>query len=143
MAQAEGVSGSLALCVIDSVQSIGVNYASGGRVIDGYRAYRTECHGEATTDGTPDLIATFDQLGCVDGWIERIGNRNRTFSRSLAPLKAEVIHEAAKALDGADVQTAEDFRKAIAEHAQELKTIWLNLPSQRSGISWRHLQMMA
>jgi hypothetical protein len=43
--------GSLALCVVDSVQSTGVTYSSVEKVVARYRAYRRDRDGDPNTDG--------------------------------------------------------------------------------------------
>ncbi|WP_260508824.1 hypothetical protein [Mycolicibacterium farcinogenes] len=55
-----GYRDGLALCVIDSVQSTGVKYASVEKVLDRYRAYRRQQGGEPATDGTAELLASLD-----------------------------------------------------------------------------------
>lgn len=57
-----GYRDGLALCVIDSVQSTGVNYTSTGKVLDRYRAYRRAQGAHPTADGAVELLATFDDL---------------------------------------------------------------------------------
>ena len=58
-----GYPDSLALCIVDSVQSTGVTYTSTANVIDRYRTYRTRRGGDANKDSAEDLAATFVDLG--------------------------------------------------------------------------------
>ncbi len=52
------------------VQSTSVKYASVGKVIDRYRAYRLGQGCEPNSDGVPDLMTTFDELGGPDSWAQ-------------------------------------------------------------------------
>jgi hypothetical protein len=72
----KGYPNSLALCIVDSVQSTGVTYTSVERVVARYRAYRWDRGGDPTTDGTVELLATFTETDGPDGWAKRIGTRN-------------------------------------------------------------------
>lgn len=131
---------SLALCVINSIQSMGVRFGSVRRVVARYDSARP---GLAATDGAYELAATFGERGGVDCWVRDIGNRHRTSSRPGAPLKAEVILEAATMLQAAAVQSTRDLRALGTERLAEVKAGWLALPGQHSGISWRYLLMLA
>lgn len=66
-----GYPDGLALCVIDSIQSVGVR-CSVENVVQRYRGFQGN---DAATDGMPELSRTFASLG-VDGWVQRIGTRN-------------------------------------------------------------------
>lgn len=131
-----GYPQSLALCIIDSIQSIGVRYRSVENVVRKYRDYRGV--DRANRDGAPDLLGVFEHLG-VDGFMKTIGNAHRTSSRN-GVLKAEVIREAATLLV-ADAPTIDEFRQRA--HDDDLKSQWLALSGQGSGISWRYALMLA
>jgi hypothetical protein len=135
-----GYPDSLALCVIDSIQSLGVRYSTVEHVVQRYRAARP---GAADTDGPAELLATFDGLGGVDGWAGDIGNRNRTSTQPGAPLKASAIKEAASFLARAGVSSPVALRALGPEQLAEVKAGWLRVPGQRSGISWRYFLMLA
>lgn len=92
-----GYRNGLALCVIDSVQSTGVNYTSVGKVLDRYRTYRHAQGADPAADGVVELLATFDELAGTEAWASRIGTRNRTSTRG-GILKAEAIRDAARVL---------------------------------------------
>lgn len=132
-----GYPGSLALCVVDSIQSTGINYGAVKRVVRAYRSHRGQA---AETDGAPELAATFTHLG-EDEWANRIGTRNRTYARLYAPLKAHVIHAAAVMLTHRGVHTAADFRGAA--HDTALRKAWTALPSQSSAVTWHYAHMLA
>ena len=135
-----GYPDSLALCVIDSIQSLGVRYSTVEHVVQRYRAARP---GAADTDGPAELLSTFDDSGVVDGWARDIGNRNRTSTQPGAPLKALAIKEAASVVERAGVSSPEALRALGPEQLAEVKAGWLRVSGQRSGISWRYFLMLA
>ncbi len=135
-----GYPDSLALCIIDSIQSLGVRYSTVEHVVQRYRAARP---GAAATDGPDELLSTFDERDGVDRWAQDIGNRNRTSTQPGAPLKASAIRGAASFIEGAGVATPAALRALGPEQLALLKAGWIRLPGQRSGISWRYFLMLA
>jgi hypothetical protein len=140
---ARWVSRCAGLCVIDSIQSIGQKYGGVKSVVRRYRDFRASQGGDAEMDGAVELAATFEELGGVDGWASKIGTHNRVYSRSEAPLKAAVILDAANLLIHEEVLSTKDLLSLSSEDREDLKRLWLGLRSQRSGISWRYLLMLA
>ena len=134
-----GYPDSLALCVIDSIQSIGIHYTNVTNVVARYREQRPS----AGTDGAPELEQSFLDLSGVNGWVEAIGTRHPTSTTPGAPLKASVILEAARLLQDAEVSETATLRDLTDEELASLKSEWLRLPGQRSGISWRYLLMLS
>lgn len=105
-----GYPDSLALCIIDAIQSLGVRYVSVEHVLQRYRAARP---GAADTDGPAELRSTFDERGSVDRWVQDIGNRNRTSTQPGAPLKAVAIGEAALFLEQATITSPAGLRTRL------------------------------
>lgn len=140
----KGYRDSLALCVVDSVQSTGVTYSSVGNVLDRYRAYRREQGGEPATDGAAELLATFDQLDGPDAWAARIGTRNRTSTRG-GILKAEAIRDATRVLAVEGLDTAGALRAAAGDEVrlELVRKAWCTVKGQRSGVTWRYVLMLA
>ena len=139
-----GYRDGLALCVIDSVQSTGLNYTSVGKVLDRYRTYRRAQGGDPATDGVVELLATFDELGGTHAWASRIGTRNRTSTRG-GILKAEAIRDAARVLTANAIDTTAALR-AVADDDKRLEQVrkaWCAVKGQRSGITWRYVLMLA
>jgi hypothetical protein len=135
---------SLAEAIIDSIWSERVRYTNVVEVVGRYRDFRASQGGDADKDGAPELAASFD-IG-LDAWIERIGNRQRVFSRDDAPYKAEVVRQAAEAALAAGVATVADLARGLAQETdqcEELRRRWLALPSQGSGMSWGRLALAA
>jgi len=145
-----GYPTSLALCVIDSIQSTGPHYTSVMNVVSRYRGYRLGQGGNAYTDGAQALLTTFDELNgpemTTDGWADTIGNHNRTYQRKQAPLKSVAIRQAAQRLAEAGVDSTDQLR-LIAEtdptRFEQLHVAWLSVVSQSSGITWDYFLMLA
>lgn len=141
----DGYPDSLALCIVDSVQSTMVRYPTVVKVLRNYRAYRREQGGNPNTDSAVDLAATFAELKGHEAWAERIGNGNRTSTHKGAPLKAYAIEAEANGMIGVGVATAQDLRTA-AEDPDELARVrkeWLKVPGQGRGVTWHYVQMLA
>jgi hypothetical protein len=141
----DGYPDSLALCIVDSVQSTMVKYPTVEKVLRNYRAYRREHGGDPNTDSAVDLAATFDQLKGHEAWAQRIGNGNRTSTHKGAPLKAYAIEAEATAMIGIEVITAQDLRTA-AEDPDELARVkkeWLKVTGQGPGVTLHYVQMLA
>lgn len=141
----DGYPDSLALCIVDSVQSTMVRYSTVEQVLRNYRTYRREHGGDPNTDSAADLAATFKELKGHMAWAKRIGTRNKTSTHKGAPLKAYAIEAEANAMVEMNVETTQDLR-AVAEDTDKLarvKKAWLQVPGQRSGITWHYVQMLA
>ena len=139
-----GYPDGLALCLVDSVQSTGVTYTSVGNVLDRYRAYRRNDKGLPEADGTKELLETFADLGGSIGWAGKIGNDNKTSTKTGAPLKAEAIRLAADLLNREGITDTAKLRVAVdSPKLEKVKSEWLRIPGQRSGITWRYMLMLA
>jgi hypothetical protein len=139
-----GYPESLALCVIDSLQSTGPHYSSVVNVVQRYRRYRRDQGARADADGVRALLASFEELGGAVGWAERIGNQNRTYARKHAPLKAQAILQAAERLGALHIDSVSDLRTALADgRAAEVERAWRGVVSQSSGITWSYFLMLA
>lgn len=137
-----GYPDSLALCVIDSIWSIGIRYATVDRVVDSYRARRNGRGGDADTDGAEELLADVDAAGGAEAWRKQVGTRHRTSTRGGIP-KAEAVVLAAQALVGAGLLSAADVRGASVQQLEQAEWAWRAVRGQRSGISWRYLLLLA
>ena len=142
----KGYRGSLALCVMDSIFSLGIRYETVERVLGGYlkaRGFRGIEDAQLCTDRPVDLLEWFDSpTGCSgssDRFAEIVGNRNRTSSVN-GILKAEAVVQACNLLSSIDVNTP----KTLISRAEELQSKWLReIKGQSSGISWRYMLMLA
>jgi hypothetical protein len=141
----DGYPNSLALCIVDSIQSTGVKYPSVANVVTRYRAYRREQGADPYTDTAQDLATTFVDLGGPEAWSARIGNGNRTSTQKGAPLKSVAIEAEAAAMIQAGINTADDLRRAAADPEQfsDVAKAWRGVIAQSSGITWHYVQMLA
>lgn len=140
-----GYPDSLALCIIDSIQSVQVKYPTVVSVLNRYRHHRREQGAHPERDGATELVLTFSELGSADAWAASIGTGNRVWSRLNAPLKAAVIEQAALAFAEKGVlSTAELVDRAQDPNGlAEVEQLWTHLPGQSSGITWHYLLMLA
>ncbi|MDR2378963.1 MAG: hypothetical protein LBD70_06030 [Bifidobacteriaceae bacterium] len=135
---------SLAECIIDALWSERVKYATVVEIIERYRAFRRRAGGDGDQDGAPELIRTFE-IG-FDAWMDQIGNHQRAYSRDRAPRKAELVLQGARAAVAARVETAAQLRDGYASQStpfQDFHRIWLELPSQHSGLTWERLLLVS
>lgn len=138
-----GYPDSLALCIIDSIQSLGVRYGSVERVVGRYIEDREAAEESQRADGVDELLATMsDERGGSTRWSQEIGNRHRTSTGKSGMLKAEAIRRAALALKGVGVSSTSDLRALDEAGLRVAKEAWLAVPGQRSGISWRYMLML-
>lgn len=144
---ADGYPHSLALCIIDSIFSTGSHYNSVINVVNEYRAYRGAEGGNADHDGTAELLATFGDVGDdATAWADKVvNNRKPAHTRKNAPLKAEVVRQAAEKLEELGYSRREHLHRAHAEDKElkALKNAWIHLPSQRSGVTYNYLLILA
>jgi hypothetical protein len=138
-----GYPDALALCVIDAIQSMGVRYGSVIMVLGRYRALRRRQGADPAFDGTPELLATFADLGDPERWAAVVGNAHKTSTREGAPLKARAVKQAAEALLARGISTCDDLRRTGTEGIRQAKRAWRGVPGQSSGISWRYLLMLS
>lgn len=139
----DGYPASLALCLIDSVFSIGVKYQGVANLVKRYRTYRVTQTGNADADGVLELMGTFEHLGDAEGWAAKLQNNQRTSTRS-GILKSEAVLREAHVLAKHGVWTSRDLRAARqAGRLPEIKSEWQSVPGQRSGISWSYFLMLA
>jgi hypothetical protein len=113
-----GYPNSLALCIVDSVQSTGIRHGTTAKVVNRYRTYRTAQGGYPETDSVRDLVQTFTELAAPEAWAAKIGTDNRTSTHAGAPLKACAIYQAAQAMVRSAIETGQDLRDAAQDHVQ-------------------------
>lgn len=139
-----GYPDGLGLCIVDSVQSLGVKYKSVINVLDKYRKHRRDQGFDPYKDGADDLLATFAEFRDSKAWAKEIGNRNLTSSGSNSILKADAIQRCAKVMIDHGILTTAELRQAKDEDAlTAVKKAWVSIPGQRPGTSWYYVQMLA
>ncbi|WP_187776388.1 heme peroxidase [Antrihabitans cavernicola] len=131
---------SLALCVIDSIQSTRSHYTSVKNVLARYSDFRSDQGADATHDGVVDLLRSFDRIGGPDAWADGIGNRKPTSTNAGAPLKSAAIQQVARILLDAEIEHAADLRSTDTLAA--IEAAWTATPGQRSGLTWSYLLML-
>ena len=138
---------SLPLCVIDSVFSIGVNYASTRNTVDRFCEYFQVSKTSAATP--PDIseqlsISKFLQINSEQG-IEGMArnvyqNLQRTSTRN-GILKAEAVVRFSEVLMQSTVNYLQDVEKILGN--QKFESAITKIPGQRSGLSLRYFYMLA
>jgi hypothetical protein len=135
---------SLAEAIIDALWSERVRYQVVQEIVERYRVYRIDQGGDPDRDSARELLASFG-IG-LEEWIARIGNRQRAYSRTKAPLKAELVRMGAEACVDVGIVTTHELIDAIADGApaaRDLEDRWLALPSQHSGLTWERLRLVS
>jgi hypothetical protein len=136
--------GSLAECIIDALWSERVKFTTVARIVDRYRTFRRWAGADADQDGASELARTFD-IG-LEAWIEQIGNHQRIYSRDQAPYKAQLVYDGAQAAVAAGIDTTAQLRDGYARQSQaflDFHRLWLELPSQHSGLTWERLLLVS
>ncbi|OBH77157.1 hypothetical protein A5682_23405 [Mycobacterium mantenii] len=141
--QPRGYEDSLALCLIDSIQSLRNDYMKVVvPVLNRYSAYRAQHGGEANTDGLRQFLCALDHMGGVDQWTATVGTYHKAPGTSV--LKGEAMRQAAEALLAINVDTTADLRKA-AEDSESLEAVhaaWIGVHGLGKA-SWDYLLMLA
>lgn len=136
----EGYPESLALCIIDAIYSTGSHYTSVVNVVKKYKAI----HG--SHDGARGLLASIERAGGPRAWaVSEVGNQKPANTRLGAPLKAEVIQQAAQLLVDLGIDTVPDLvtQVAVSPFDTPVHTGWRRLPSQSSGVTYNYLLILA
>jgi hypothetical protein len=134
----------MAECIIDALWSERVRYSVIAEILQRYRAFRTAAGGDADNDSAQDLLDSFS-IG-LDAWMDRIGNHQRVYSRDEAPYKADVVRQGAQAAVDSSITTTEALRRDHTRNTagvNDFKNRWFQLPSQRSGLTWERLLLVA
>lgn len=133
-----GYPGSLALCTIDAIWSIGIRYSNVEGVIVRYRkSVENADHHDLT-----DLLAAIDRAGGTDAWRSRVGTRHRTSSRG-GIYKADAVAQAASALVALGLNSTSDLAQATPPKLTHGEEAWRAVRGQRSGISWHYFLILA
>ncbi|WP_166821739.1 hypothetical protein [Brevibacterium limosum] len=135
---------SLALCILDALFMTGSHPTAIDNVVDRYTAR----HGGA--DGAKSLRYSIAAAGGSEKWArEVICNLKPAHTQPGAMLRAEVVDRATRVMADHGIDTVDDLLAAVGDepstgrHANEVACAWKELPSQKSGISWRALLMVA
>lgn len=138
--------GHAALCVIDAVFSIGVNYGQVKQVVARYARHADiPDHG---TRGVPadgertvaDLVADYDAMGWEALMDDVFRNRTWTSTSGTRKRKAEAVGDFARVLHRHGVDSVADV---TADLPTAVKRDVVAIPGQRSGLSWFYFLMLA
>ena len=132
---------STALCVLDSVWSIGVRYQGVLNVLDRYRALRAAHGADAERDTPAELAAVIVELGGPEAFAEAVSNRQRTSARS-GILKAEAVLRQAQMLTEEGIAQPQDLLEAEPGTLEALRKRWISIPGQGSGLSLDYFLML-
>lgn len=128
------------MCLIDSIYSTGSHYRSVVNVVNRYRA----AHGH--NDGAAALLQSMAAAGGARGWAETVAdNLKPAHTKPGALLKAEVIQQAAQLMVDHDIDTVEDLVAMVRASPTDnpIHNAWKRLPSQRSGVTYSYLLLLA
>jgi len=132
-----GYPESLALCLLDSMWSLGSNYDR--HVVPVLNRYRALRGSDVANDAASDLVAAVEGCGGPDGFAGEMRNRQLTSTRG-GVLKAEAVYRAAKLMAQAGIETPSQLRS----DADRVAMSWRKLPGQRSSATgWRYLLLLA
>lgn len=135
----EGYDG-LAEATIDAIWSMGVRYQGVGNVLDRYRSWVQQTHGVSSQHRrASQLHADIESVRGPERFAQDVvANRQRTSTKS-GILKAAAVFAATDLFASHGVDTAHDL--AVNAANDDLKSGWLAIRGQRSGISWRYVLM--
>jgi hypothetical protein len=138
-----GYPDSLALCLIDSIQSLRNSYTKiVVPVLKRYGDYRSQRGGDAHTDGLREFLAALNEMGGVQQWCASVGTHHKAPGTSV--LKGEAMRQAATVLLAIDIDTAGDLREATedADRLESVRKAWMSVRGLGKA-SWDYLLMLA
>lgn len=134
---------SLALCIIESVQSHCGHDGVG--VVDRYVAYRRARHEQAVTDGARALLRTFEEAGSSDQWAGKVASYKRRYSATGVPIEARHIQQAAALLYDRRIDSIDDLVATARDQAtlEQIHDAWREACGDDSDLRWSHLLTLA
>jgi hypothetical protein len=135
-----GYPQSLALCIIDTLYSTGSHYTS---VVNVIRNYQAE-HG--SRDGARALAASIVAAGGPRAWATTVvDNLKPAHTRPGAPLKADIVQQAADLMTSLAIDTVADLVSRVKDQPIDnpVHTGWKRLQSQSSGVTYNYLLILA
>jgi len=135
----------LALCLIDAIFSISVNYAATTNTVKRFCTFvgTSRLSSEQSQDDSPftisDLLELYRKYSLEFVTTTIYQNRQRTSSRN-GILKSEAVLRAAEVLQHFGANTLDDFQGLAGNSAFEKS--FRAIPGQKSGISLRYLYML-
>ena len=136
----EGYPNSLALCIIDSIYSTGSQYSSVVNVIERCKT------SPGAHEGAFALARSIREVGSARNWASSIAhNLKPAHTKPGAPLKAEIIEQAANVMTEHNIDTVPDFVAHVSDDpvGNKVHRAWKRLPSQSSGVTYNYLLILA
>ncbi|MBD8507809.1 hypothetical protein HT102_15070 [Hoyosella sp. G463] len=120
---------SLALCLIESVQSASTGFVPAAALVARYQGFRRATALPATPldhDGLAELLATFALVGGPTIWIGKVGHYRQRYSGSIDVRAAEILH-LAHALLASRIGSSTELLRAVGSPGgmEPLAAIWL------------------
>jgi NTP pyrophosphatase (non-canonical NTP hydrolase) len=142
----QGYRSSLALCVMDSIWSLGIRYRTVEKVLDRYlkaRGFAGLEDAQSCLDGPRALLdwslGSKSPEGHSEAFAVAVQNWNRT-SSSNGVLKADAVLQACRLLDSMGIDSTQD----LLAQSDVVEPRWRSeVKGQASGISWKYLLMLA
>lgn len=137
-----GYPNSLALCLIDSVQSLRNGYVTiVVPVLKRYADHRSQHKGDGYTDGLRQFLDEFNNMG-VEQWSNTIGTLHKAPGTSV--LKGEAMRQAAESLLVINIDTTADLRNAAddPESLEAVRRAWTSVHGLGKA-SWDYFLMLA
>lgn len=139
-----------ALAILDSIYSTGHHYSGVKNAVDKYRKAREADGADAWNDGPKDLTdAAQAWAGPTGDPVQALVERTNNWpvsTRAGAERKAEAALGAARLLSAAGLETRRAVADALTDPVQQekssVKREWLDLPGQRSGLTWTYFLML-
>jgi len=134
---------SLALCIIESVQShLGQDDIG---VVDRYVAYRRARHEQPVTDGARALLRTFEEVGSSDQWAGKVASYKRRYSATGVPIEARHIQQAATLLYDRRIDTIDDLVDTARDQAalEQIHDAWVEACGADGDAAWSHFLALA
>jgi hypothetical protein len=135
----DGYHQSVALSILDSIWSMGVNYDQHVvPVISRYRKFRQDEGANPEKDSAADLVSVFDRLGGTDEFVREIAKNRQRTSTLNGILKASAVLMVALRIKSLGLITPTD----VVQSQDSVKEFWLKIKGQRSGISFGYFMML-
>ena len=130
------------MAVVDSVWSIGVRYQGVLNVLERYRRLRAATGADPERDTPADLVSVIEGLGGPEAFADAVQNRQRTSATS-GILKADAVLRESRFLRDEGVATPADVLHASPEKLDAIRTLWVSVPGQGSGLSLDYFLMLS
>ncbi|GGC70558.1 hypothetical protein IEU95_13545 [Hoyosella rhizosphaerae] len=132
---------SLALCIVDAVQSSAGNYPATIGVVDRFAAYQRHTNPAHTSCGVRDLLRTFEEAGSAASWAGKVGMFRRRHHSPTQIVKSRSIQRAAEALYSLRIDSTADLAAMYpcSETRALVVRAWRSVINHDFTSSWDYL----